>query len=105
MIEVYGGSTGVILRWVHWCLQQGCFLVEATEEPREANWFCQNLAIAMQQGNAFSSYSLSLYGEVLEARGSRGQPTPHFVPEGISSSMRDFIVLVFNFEVFNIQFS
>ena len=39
-------------------------------------------------------------------RGFRGaggvevHPTPHFVPEGISSSMRDFIFLTFNFEVF-----
>ena len=40
-------------------------------------------------------------------RGFRGsgeqsstQP-PHFVPEGISSSLRDFIVLVFNIEVFS----
>ena len=29
-------------------------------------------------------------------------PTPHFVPERISYSMRDFIFLVFNFEVFNV---
>ena len=35
----------------------------------------------------------------------RYYPTPHFVPEGISSSMRDFIILVFNFEVFHIKFS
>ena len=32
-------------------------------------------------------------------------PTPHFVPEGISSSLRDFIVLVFGIEVFQIKFS
>ena len=32
-------------------------------------------------------------------------PTPHFVPEGISSSLRDFIVLVLNIEVFQIKFS
>ena len=32
-------------------------------------------------------------------------PTPHFVPEGISSSLRDFIVIVFNIEVFQIKFS
>ena len=32
-------------------------------------------------------------------------PTHHFVPEGISSSLRDFIVLVFNIEVFQIKFS
>ena len=26
-------------------------------------------------------------------------PTPHFVPEGIYSSLRDFIVLVFNIKI------
>ena len=31
-------------------------------------------------------------------------PTSLFVPEGISSSMRDFIFLVFKFEDFNILF-
>ena len=31
--------------------------------------------------------------------------TPHFVPEGISSSLRDFVVLFFNIEVFQIKFS
>ena len=45
---VYGESTGVILRAI------GRRLVEATGEPREANWFRQNLAIAIQRGNAFS---------------------------------------------------
>ena len=54
---VYGESTGVILRAI------GRRLVEATGEPREANWFRQNLAIAVQ-------YSLCLQGEVSEGRGS-----------------------------------
>ena len=31
-------------------------------------------------------------------------PTPHFVPEGISSSLRDLIVLDFNTEVFHLFF-
>ena len=34
--------------------------------------------------------------------GVQVHPTPHFVLEGISSSMRDFIILVFNVEDFNI---
>ena len=38
---VYGESTGVIIRAIG-------RLVEATGEPREANWFRQNLAIAVQ---------------------------------------------------------
>ena len=33
-------------------------LVEATGDPREANWFRQNLAIAIQRGNAFSILSV-----------------------------------------------
>ena len=45
---VYDESTGVILRAI------GRRLVEATGEPREANWFRQNLVIAVQRGNAFS---------------------------------------------------
>ena len=48
---VYGESTGVILRPI------GRRLVEATGEPREVNWFRQNLAIAIQRGNAFSILS------------------------------------------------
>ena len=48
---VYGESTGVILRAI------GRRLVEATGEPMEANWFRQNLAIAIQRGNAFSVLS------------------------------------------------
>ena len=50
-MRVYGESTGVILRAI------GRRLVEATGEPREANWFRQNLAIAIQRGNAFSILS------------------------------------------------
>ena len=44
---VYGKSTEVILRAI------GRSLVEATGEPSEANWFRQNLAIAIQRGKAF----------------------------------------------------
>ena len=91
---VYGESTGIIIRAI------GRRLVEATGEPREANWFRQNLAIAVQ----CVQYSLSHSGEVLEGRGAEFHPTPHFVPEGISSSLRDFIVLVFNIEVFHMKF-
>ena len=36
----------------------------------------------------------------LSTQQSEVHPTPHFVPEGISSSMRDFIFLAFNFQVF-----
>ena len=50
-MRVHGGSTGVILRAI------GRRLVEATGEHREANWFCQNLAITIQQGKAFSILS------------------------------------------------
>ena len=42
---VYGVPTGVILRAIG--------LVVTTGEPREANWFRQNLAIVIQRGNAF----------------------------------------------------
>ena len=31
--------------------------VEATGDPREVNWFRQNLAITIQRGNAFSILS------------------------------------------------
>ena len=48
---VYGESNGAILRAI------GRRLVEATGEPREANWFSQNLAIAIQRGNVFSILS------------------------------------------------
>ena len=50
-MRVYGGSTGVILR------ATGQRLVEATEEPRDANWLHQNLAIAVQWDYAFSILS------------------------------------------------
>ena len=50
-LGVYGESNGVIIRAI------GRRLVEATGEPREANWFRQNLAIAIQRGNAFSILS------------------------------------------------
>ena len=43
--------TGVILRAIF------RRLVEATEEPREANWFRQNLAIDVQLDNARSVFS------------------------------------------------
>ena len=47
----YGESTGVFIRAI------GLRLFEATGEPREANWFRQNLAIAVRRGNAFSILS------------------------------------------------
>ena len=47
----YGDSTAVILRAIGHCL------VETTGEPREANWFRQNMAVAVQRGNAFSILS------------------------------------------------
>ena len=50
-IGVYGESTGVMIR------ARGRRLVEATGDPREANWFRQNLAIVIQRGNAFSILS------------------------------------------------
>ena len=49
--RVYGESSRVILKAI------GRRLVEATGEPREANWFRQNLAIAIQRGNASSILS------------------------------------------------
>ena len=45
---VYGQFTGVIIKAI------GRRLIEATGE---ANWFRQNLAIAVQRGNAFSILS------------------------------------------------
>ena len=48
---VYVGSTSVILR------SRGRCLLEVTGEDRGATWFCQNLAIAIQRGNAFSILS------------------------------------------------
>ena len=65
---VYGESTGVILRAI------GRRFVEATGDPRESDWFRQNLAIAIQRGNAFSILSAGRY--VLEGRGSRALPNP-----------------------------
>ena len=50
-VYAYGESTEVILRTI------GLRLVEATGELRVANWFRQNLAIAIQRGNAFSILS------------------------------------------------
>ena len=50
-IAVYGKSSGAILKAIGRCL------VEVTGEPREVNWFRQNLAIAIQRGNAFSILS------------------------------------------------
>ena len=95
---VYGESTGVII----WAI--GRRLVEATGEPREANWFRQKIAIAIQRGNAFSILSVGRK-RFQRVRGVKLYPTPHFVPEGISSSMTDVIVVIFNFEVFHIKFS
>ena len=95
MLGVYGESSGVIIMAI------GRRLVEATGEPREANRFNQNLAIAVQRANAFSIAGRERF---LRVGGVDLYPTPHFVPEGISSSMSDFIVLVFNFEIFHIKF-
>ena len=50
-MRVYVESAGVIIRAI------GHRLVEATGEPREYNFFRQNLAIAVQRGNAFSILS------------------------------------------------
>ena len=65
---VYGESTGIIIKAI------GRRLVETTGESRKANWFRQNLAIAVQRGNAFSILCRSK--EVLEGRGSRVPPNP-----------------------------
>ena len=92
-VGVYGEFTGAILRAI------GRRLVGATGEPREANWFRQNLAIAVQRGNAFSILSAGRE-RFQRVGGVEVHPTPHSVPEGISSSVRDFIFLAFNFEVF-----
>ena len=88
---VYGGSTGVILRPI------GPRLVEATCEPREVNWFRQNLAIAVQRGKAFSILSAG-WERFYRVGGVELHPTRHFVSEGISSSMRDFIILILSLE-------
>ena len=72
---VYGVSTGLVLRAI------GRRLVEVTGEPRESGWFLQNLALAVQRGNAFSILSAGrerfLEGRV---RPIRPNPTPHNVP-------------------------
>ena len=74
-MEVYGVSTGVILRAI------GPRLVEATGEPWEAKWFRENLAIAVQRGNAISSLSASR--ERFQRVGKfELHPTLHFVPKG-----------------------
>ena len=92
---VYGESTEVILRAI------GPRFVEVTREPREVNWFHQNLTIAIQRGNALSILSAGREN-FWRVGGIEVHPTPHFVLEGISSSMRNFIFLVFNFEVFKV---
>ena len=76
-------------------------LVEATGESWEAYWFRQNLAITIQWGNKFSILSASRE-RFWSVGGVELQPTPHFIPEGISSSMSNFIILVliFKFLVF-----
>ena len=50
---VYGKSTGVIIRAI------GRRFVEATREPREINWFRQNLAIAVHAARQCTQYPLS----------------------------------------------
>ena len=50
---VYGGSTGRFVR------ELSRRLVETTGDTREASWFQQNLALAIQRGNAFSILSAS----------------------------------------------
>ena len=50
-------------------------------------------------------YIHHLNTQLIEIGGAELYPTPHFVPEGISSSLRDFTVLVLNNEVFQIKFS
>ena len=53
----------------------------------------KNLAIAIQRGNAFSILSAG-WERFQRVGGVQLHVTPHFVPEGISSSMRYFIVLL-----------
>ena len=59
---VYGESTRVILKAI------GRRLVKATGEPREANWFRQNLAIAI---HLFSEAMRSVFSQPV-GRGLRG---------------------------------
>ena len=75
---VYCESTVVILREI------GRRLVEATGEPRKANWFRQNLAIAIQRGYVISILSAGRE-RFYRVGGVEVHPTPHFVPEGVSS--------------------
>ena len=42
-------TMGVYTWWVHWS-----YLGRETDEPKEVNWFVQNLAKAVEGGNAFS---------------------------------------------------
>ena len=49
---VYGESTGVIIKAI------GHHVVEATREPSEANWFRQNLAIAIKEKHSFTNVYL-----------------------------------------------
>ena len=84
---VHGESTGVNLRAI------GRRLVEATREPREANGFRHNLAIAVQRSNAFRILSAGRE-RFYRVRGVELYPALQFVPGEISSSMRDFNILV-----------
>ena len=92
---VYGESTGAILREI------GRRLVEATGEPREANWFRQNLAIAIQRGNAFSILSAGRE-RFYRVGGVEVHPTPHFVPEGVSSLWEILFSLFLILKFFNV---
>ena len=83
----------------------GCRLVEATGKPREANWFRQNLAIAIQRSNAFSILSACRERtRGLEGRGIRA-PSNASLCSSENSFFRERIYYAcFNFEVFNHQF-
>ena len=74
-VGVYGESTGVIIRAI------GRRLVEATGDPREANWFRQNLAIAIQRGNAFSILSAGREWILRVGEQSSTQPLTSFLRE------------------------
>ena len=64
---VHGASSSLILRAI------GRRLVEATGDPRESNWFLQNLALAIQRGNAFSILAAGRE-RFLEGRGRSLRP-------------------------------
>ena len=64
------------------------------DEPREAHWLRQSLAIAFKRGNSSSIFSGG-WERFQRVGGVQLHLTTHIVPEGISSSMRDFIILVF----------